>query len=461
MNILYNNKKEMRTLNNIDDFFRFEKESNIFQIKNNNGIYFWDIFRYWVRGQLEYNCDWRNNLPKRNFRLIKLVRSVVLIFKPFFFFYISKKQYDNLFFMASKNRYKGSFIDQNQFDTYQMLSGQRNLIIETLGRQKYKFYNDPLQYYIYIRRIVKLIYHKKISENDCLCVHNIFELLTKNFGELNFSENDLVSLLYEFYLDVYLWNKILKNHKIKRVFLTQNGIQKGFFYVANQLNIPLYEYQHGIIGKAHTAYSYPNIGGIENYIYMPYKFLTLSDYWCKTFYCPMQNQSIGNNYFSKPVEKISNPYKILVISASLFGKQLAEILKKAITVGKLIPSNLIFKLHPNQFSEKDYFINFFDEKVTVLTDEKSVNELLSESRCMITVCSTSAYEALQANTRVLVYTIGMYKEMELLFNDKNLFLFNNIEELDTGLNSEIPSDYKLPIFFEKCTIEKIKNAIDK
>ena len=150
----------------------------------------------------------------------------------------------------------------------------------------------------------------------------------------------------------------------------------------------------------------------------------------------------------------------MVISANVFGKELALILKEGILSGVLNAADLIFKLHPNQYFEKDYYINFFEGKVTVLTNEKSVNELLGESKCMITVCSTAAYEALQANTRVLVYTISMYKEMELLFNDKNLFLFSNINELENGLRYELPADYKAPIFFEKCTPEKIKTAID-
>lgn len=445
----------------IDTFLEFEKKSNIFSIKNDNGIYLWDIFRYYVRGRLgeSYSPVVRNHNNRRN--LSWVFNCFISLIKTIWFVYIDKTKYLNLFFLASRNQYKDSFIDQNQFDIYKALNEQKNLLIETCGQRDYKFYKEkPLQHYN-LTRMAKLLYIKKISSSDKKCINEIYELLENGFYKLPFTEEMLISLLKTFYRDIYLWKKILKNHAIDRIFLTQNGIQKGFFYVAKQLNIPLYEFQHGIIGKSHAAYSYPEIIGIEKYIYMPNKFLTLSDYWCKSFFCPMPNQVIGNNYFSKPVVKIVNPEKILVISADVFGKQLAEFLKEAINTGILDSHDLIFKLHPNQYYEKQYFIDFFEGKVSVLTDEKSVNSLLSESKSMITVCSTASYEALQANTRVLIYTISMYKEMQLIFEDKNVFLFSNIDELKIGLQADLPLDYKTPVFFDKCTPEKIKAAIDE
>lgn len=442
----------------IDDFLEFEKKSNIFSIKNATGIYLWDIFRYFVCGQLfSTNSPSTNN--KRNF--LWVINCFITAIEPLWFFYFDRKQYNNLFFLASRNQYGDSFIDQNQFDTYKVLTGQKNLIIETWGRNKSNYYQETPIAYSHLVRMIHLLYHPNISNSDKKCISEVYATLKENFGELSFSEHKLISLLKTFYTDVYLWQKILRRHKIKRVFLTQNGIQKGLFYVAKQMNIPLYEFQHGIIGKAHTAYSYPTIEDLNNYIYTPYKFLTLSDYWCKSFYCPMLNQTIGNNYFSKPVEKVKDADKILVISADVFGRQLAIILKSAINAGVLKANNLIFKLHPNQYFEKDYYTEFFDGKVSVLTNEKSVNQLLAISKCIITVCSTAAYEALQSNTRVLIYTISMYKQMELLFDDENVFLFSNIEELKTCMDAKLPKNYELPIFFDKCNPEKIKAAIDE
>lgn len=450
-------------ISSFNDALNFEEKSNIFSIHNNDEIYLWDIFRYFVWEKLRFERQTPTNFTKKqNLRKLisQRIKAAGRLYNSLCLLSIDTKRYDNLFFLASRNQFENSFIDQNQYDTYKLLSAQKNLLIETFGIQKLDFYENKLYYYGCLRHLAKFYYHIKLSENDYICINKIIELLKNNFGELNFTEYNLISLLKDFYLDAKLWNKLLKRHKIKKVFLTQNGIQKGIFYAAKKLSIPVYEFQHGIISKGHPAYSYPKINGIEKSIYIPYKFLTLSDYWCKTFYCPIINQSIGNNYFSKPVEKINNPSRILVISANIFGKELAKILKDGIYAGIIKPSDLIFKLHPNQYFEKEYYNDFFDGKVTVITNEKSVNELLSEAKFMITVCSTAAYEALQANTRVLVYKISMYREMELLFNDENLFLFSNTEELKQGLQSALPEEYEAPVFFEECIPQKIQKAIE-
>lgn len=452
----------MNVLENFDFFLEFEKKTNIFFIKNDKGIYLWDIFRYWVRERLSYYSNTiSNNSLRKKYSVLWLFKCFVVSLRHLYVFFMSRKIYDNLFFMASRNQYDCGFIDQNAFDTYRLLCGQKNLLIETWCHTKYRFYMDTPFLHSYFTMFAKLCCYYRLSKSDKNCIHEIYDLLKKNFSEISFSEQCLYEVLKKFYRDVFLWTHIIKKHRIKRVFLTQNGIQKAFFYVAEQLKVPLYEFQHGIIGRGHAAYSYPQIKSIEDYIYMPAKYLTLSDFWCNNLYYPSPSQSIGNNYFSKSVTKIANPNKILVISADLFGKQLASILKESIIARKVNAADLVFKLHPNQYFEKDYFVNFFDRNVSVLTDEKSVNELLAEARCMVTVCSTAAYEALQANTRVLVYAISMYKEMELLFSDQNTFLFSTIEELERGMNAPLPADYKPPVFFDKCTPEKIQAAINE
>lgn len=442
----------------IDDFLTFEKKTNIFTIKNDKGIFLWDILRYFVYNQLRKN--YYETVPKKK-SVSMIIRYIISSIQPLFFFFISRKKYENLFFFNSRNQYENSFIDQNQFDTYNILAEHKNCIIETCLQKDYSFYRETPISYGNLTRVIYRLCRINISKSDKECIEKIYQLLEQDLSELPFTKQSLVSILKKFYMDFFLWSHILRKHQIERIFLTQNGIQKGCFYSANQLHIPLYEFQHGVIGKGHLSYSYPDIDNIENYIYIPHKLLTLSSYWCETFNCPIHNQSIGNNFFSKPVKKNEDNNKILVISADVFGKQLASILREALNVGVLNPKDLIFKLHPNQYYEKSFFMDYFEGNVAVLTNEKSVNTLLAESKCMITVCSTAAYEALQFNTRVLIYAINMYKEMESIFTDRNVFLFSNIDELKIGLQADLPLDYKTPVFFDKCTPEKIKAAIDE
>ncbi|WP_296028662.1 hypothetical protein [uncultured Treponema sp.] len=447
-------------------FLRFEKKSDIFQIKNDKGIYIWDIFRYYIGCSLDDenpNINSYKNIHNslKICRLLKFPKYFFCFIYYLFFLFISRKKYDNMFFVASRNQFDGDFIDQNSFDTYKLFKSKKNLVIESFLRRKSKHYNSDIFFTAYLLPIIKLIYRPKISKTDKACIERICALLTSEFPNKIIKVHDLYGLLISFYRDIYLYKRILKQHKINKIFLTQNGIQKGMFYIASEMNIPLYEFQHGIIGNFHYAYSYPKIENLKDYIYIPTKFLTFSDYWCNSLYTPIKNVCIGNNYFSKSVQKRTDASKILVISADVFGKQLAYVIKNAINNNIIKSTDVIFKLHPNQYFEKTYFDDFFDKEVTVYTNEYSVNELLEESKCMITVCSTAVYEALQSKTKVLIYEYDMYKDLSLLFNDKNLFLFSNIDELKQDINTTVSDDYKAPVFFEKCTSKKIKKALDE
>lgn len=447
-----------------ESFLNFEKESDLFLIKNDKNIYLWDIFRYYVGSNLEskinydsINCKISNS--KKN--ILTFFKYVSIFIKSVWFIFFSKKQYDNLFFIASRNKKNGMFFDQVAIDTYNYLKNENNLILETTLNKDLSLYFNEIYYYSFLFSSFSKIYKTNLTVVDKNCIKEICCIINSEYPQRNLKENELEKLLLNFYKECYLFKKIYKNHDIKRIFLTQNGIQKAQFYVAKEMKIPIFEFQHGIIGVDHLAYSYPKINNINKYIYITNKFLTLSDYWCTKFFYPGIRKTVGNNFFSKNVVKHVYADKILVISADVFGKELAKIIKESMQKEVLLPENIIFKLHPNQYSEKDFFDTYFDGKVRILTNESSVNELLADSLCMITVCSTAVYEALQSKTRCLIYKFDMYKQLELLFDDENLFLFDTVEELRKGLMRQIPEDYIPPLFFDSCNSEKIREAISE
>ena len=129
-------------INDFNEALRFEEKSNIFFIQNTDGIYLWDIFRYFVWDKLRYESQPTSiNLIKNHKvrNLLRIITSINEILKSFFFFCLNKSKYDTLYFFASRNQYEGTFIDQNQFDTYNLFQKQKKLILETCDRKKYKF----------------------------------------------------------------------------------------------------------------------------------------------------------------------------------------------------------------------------------------------------------------------------------------------------------------------------------
>lgn len=457
--------QENFTFSNLLDF---EKKSEIFLIHNNRGIYLWDIFRAEIFSEWYFNSLTEQNSTSKKTALRKVVKlfsfsNYLNTVKALFFLFFNKEKIDNFFYLATRNQYCGGFIDQNSYDVYQIMKGKKNLLFESFrdDQAEVKAYKEKFHFVKYYKAVVKAVYHPFLSNSDKNGLEKICTLVNNSFPERNLQAKELKKLLIAFYRDVFLYKHLFTNYSIKKVFLSQNGYQKGMFYIAAKLNVTVYEFQHGVIRKEHLAYSYPKIDTIKNYIHIPKVFLTFSSYWCSLFYCPINNVVLGNNYFSKEIVKQQNPTSILVISAFSFGSQLASFIYDAYKLNVFSGCSVVFKLHPHEYSAKELYETIFQGEIKILTDEHSVNELLSNAKCMITVNSTAAYEALQAKTKVLLYKISPYEQLEPLFGDRNVFSFSTTEELKQGMDALLPADYKPPVFFDKCTPEKIKAAIDE
>ena len=116
---------------------------------------------------------------------------------------------------------------------------------------------------------------------------------------------------------------------------------------------------------------------------------------------------------------------------------------------------IYFKLHPNQYHEKEYYIQKFQgfENVTVISNEQSIGELLDKSNTIFTVVSTVIYEALQANHKVIILKKENFLEVEHIFDCINLHLVDTVQDFISALNTEIVTDPNVAFFapFDKQT----------
>ena len=99
-------------------FFNFEKKYNLFDLKMQNGIYWWDIVRYNVYTELLLIMIWKQELfvPNKMSKFKKFILFLKLFFKDVF--YLIRKaigKSDFLFFINTRNR------DSNGFSCYQLL----------------------------------------------------------------------------------------------------------------------------------------------------------------------------------------------------------------------------------------------------------------------------------------------------------------------------------------------------
>ena len=246
--------------------------------------------------------------------------------------------------------------------------------------------------------------------------------------------------------------KILKKYKIEKIFICQNGIQKGLFRAGKELGIKIYETQHGSVDIGHLVYHYPSMEYTQKQISLPDVIFSFSPFWFKELNLP--NVSIcpvGNNYLYAPFEKKNIHFLkegITIISADIYGKILSDFILSEEVRNVLREIPIYFKLHPNQYHEKEYYIQKFQgiQNVTVVSNELSIGELLDKCDTIFTIVSTVIYEALQANHKVIILKQENYLEVDHIFNCDNVYLVNTINDFISALNTEIVTDKNVTFF---------------
>lgn len=453
-------KEKAETGFNQNIFFDFEEKYDLFS-KQSDGLFYWDLIRF----ELFYHLLWNH---KSNVKSEKSAVSRKQIFdeiKSFFVFILFKKT-DFLFFTNSRNKIdKDTFFDQNLGDVLNSIPGSY-YAFESFERNKSKWYYQKTLFnpIAVFRKIARLFYKQKKDHSE------LISLINDSFSNARFTSEDVNRLISDFRIDFIFYSLILKIKKPKAIFITQNGIEKGLFAAAKKSNIPIIEVQHGIIDDAHLAYNYSKkIDYTDNQIYLPTYFFSFSDFWMKGLNLPVKEIiSMGNSYFfkgqkDKAIKKeVENASGLLVASSDVFGENLKNLVIDLVTIHKDIP--VYFKLHPNQFFEKQYYIDQFSnfENVRVYTNESSVYELLDISKAILVIQSTALYEAYHLNKKGFIYKMQTYKRHEHVFDLPNINLINTASEIiELYDNKFVIDDRSENLFFKNFDSYKFNGFMGK
>lgn len=430
-----------------EDFLEFEKKNNLFSIQDKKGTYFWDI----IRGDIYFKLLWKNvslvNTSKSSREKFSFYKRII---KDFFRMLFFRKEKKYLFFIAS--RYKkvdNVFFDQSMKNIYDSFPIEESIVIETYTEKCSKdFFFSP---YTLFRKFNRSV------EYDFSFLLN---LLKEEFGNLNFDSSFLNKIMNNYYVDLSFYKRVLKRHKIEKIFVCQNGIQKGLFRAGKELGVKIYEVQHGSVDIGHLVYHYPQAKYTLRQITLPDVILSFSPFWFKELNLPnVTIHSVGNDYLYAPFkEKKSLDFLkqgITIISADIYGEILSNFILSEDCHRILNKYPIYFKLHPNQYHEKEYYIQKFQgfENVTVISNEQSIGELLDKSNTIFTVVSTVIYEALQANHKVIILKKENFLEVEHIFDCINLHLVDTVQDFILALNTEIVTDPNVAFFapFDKQT----------
>lgn len=427
-----------------DRFLDFEKENHLFDLQDEYGTYYWDIFRYEIYPLLLWGGGFLSSSSQK--RAIKdiIAKAFSMFYEPFRLFFLCPKK-ENLFYLASRNKIDGKFIDQNAKAVYDLFSEQENLVIESFNSHLKNSYFLPQR-----------IFRRFLKKGETADFSFLINLLEKEFGELPFNEVFLQKKITDYYTDFYFFSSFFKKKKISRIFLTQNGILKAFLKAARENRIPVFEFQHGVVDIGHLAYNYPKMDYKEGQVTLPDTIFSFSPFWFNELYLPnVKIVPIGNDYFYNPLaetarttDNSSVAQSILVISSDVFGKDLSDFILELEKEGQIKEVQIYFKLHPNQFFEKEYYIEKLSsiKNIRIITNEQSVGGLLKICSTVFAIQSTAIYEALQANRKVILLKRMSYLRHGHIFDRKNLHLVDTVEDFISALNTEILTDPNVAFF---------------
>lgn len=413
------------------EFFKFEVQNSLFDETTEDDLYLWDIIRFHVYIKFLWGDDHKKIDSRKedwNIRIRRLVLKGYSFFQLLISLFRSK---DYFFFVYSRDKAEPGNVnyDKNVDDALRHLY-KKSLIIETFYKHRIKFkyrnsYYNPVRILIpFFRRLNKYENYERISS-----------LIKSELGII-VSNDDINNWVNNFRLEKKIYTLLFHLKKTKKVFITQNGIQKGLFAAAADLEIPVYEFQHGVIDLGHLAYNYPDIIRDRDKLYLPDYLLLFSDFWKKGINFPVKKIiAMGNSSFAQQKDDHSNAslkQAMTVISADVFGDKLIDITIQFASCNPEI--KVYFKLHPNQFGQVTIFKNIFNahKNISVVTDEYSISELVDISKAFLLIQSTAAYEALQSKTAVFIMMQSSYYRHKHIFDLPGVYLIKDINELVNG-----------------------------
>ena len=419
----------------IDEFFKFEVDNELFGILDKDGHRPWESIRFYVCCNVVNSFAPPHKLSREKKSLFTRICQHVYLSLYSIVYILRNRRRPYMFMLSSRDKKEGEYYDKISEGVYGMVDKSKTFSIDTIWHSdnyRYKGYTCPNE----IVPLLKLF----VRKNRDFSFEGILALLKAKYPDLCMSIDELNLYYNEFKIQYAFYKFLFKFCGTQKIFMVQNGLQKGLMAAANEAGIEVWEFQHGQINHNHPGYSYPDNTITEGMIYHPSKLLTFGPFWHKDRCYPgVENIVIGNDSYAEIIEPCNSALKnhILVISNMDDGKFLFSFVKEVLSIDNNF--YFYFKLHPNQYEEKTYFdeLTRDDSNIEVITSDYSINQLLAKTDGVLLVQSTVELEALKMGRRVFVIKYGSYENMSFVFDENGVLLINSAKEFIDNYESHL------------------------
>lgn len=448
------------------DFIDFEKDNNLYELEI-QGVPIWLLTRFNIfislRDKLTLKSE-RYNITDREISL--LLKNIFKIIKNILFKnpLIKNKKIDLLFINHPRRKlHKGLYFDIYT-DSFLPQIKSDFLVIEPFQNLQHytPTFSSPIYYFDFIEfpsRLISLLPNKKNSD----IISNIDRLIKEKWGDFPYDFKKEFPILIKRYKYAFPRIKsMLKKLQPNKIILvvSYSFINQLICIIAKEMNIPVYEIQHGVVGDKHIAYNYQTNKQIATF---PDFFLSWGDYWTKKAKMPISKNAVkivGFPYlesFKKSNTLIKKHNSIIVISqlredVALFAKKLALSLPEY---------SIIFKMHPAEYNiahNKYKYLNSIKNIKIIADDKIPLYEYFSKSKYVVGVYSTALIEALVFETHVFILKYPGWELFEDIKPDKNITFIEDVESMVDVVNQNTNSvnNSNLNSYFQSGSILKMQ-----
>lgn len=389
----------------------------------------WPYIRYRILAEIFqdiFNLSVPHFSINKSSYIVQLMKQMPQLWKYLTLMIFQRKQFPILFFTTARGRVifsHGKYF--NKYSDY-FVEMYKNITAVVEASFRGRYYLPPHVEHFMIYDFLKISYvikghlfsvHKRMNRvvKDTLDrLYRVF--LIREFLQRISKWLSSVIESYNLYIPFALreFEKFLKKTKPNVVFVhcgSYGGMESTLIKVAKNIGSTVGEFQHGVITHMHPAYNYGTaiFGDKEYKLHLPDYLLVYGDYWKENINFPNKIITVGNPHFwynynarkSKAgCEK--NPNAILIVSqgslTELYVKIAKELSKK---LGK--GYKIIFKLHPGEVPFIERYKELYGLENVEVVEKGDIYNYLCKVRYVISVYSTTIYEAIALGNTVFVF----------------------------------------------------------
>lgn len=274
----------------------------------------------------------------------------------------------------------------------------------------------------FISKFIKI----RFTEDERDYINTINSHLSKSFEKKINITKILKQNIGKYKIKYFLYIKLLKKLKIKKVYLVVSYVNVDLVIAAKDLGIEVIEIQHGLFSKYHLGYSFPN--RINELQCFPDKFFVWNDYWKNLITFPIETENIKVKKFDflqnnvKKYENMKKLDQIVILSQGTVGNTLAQLIVDNLDIFKNV--KIKYKLHPGEFDRyKEYpalqkLIKLHPD-IEILKNT-NLHKLLAKSKYQLGVNSTALFEGIEFKCETILFDTEGINHMHDFINFYNL-----------------------------------------